>query len=128
MDRNDSLVFVTSFLMLVWLCQFWKLCQSKGWKIEPAKKVRQLRARTPDDCPYCRQKHASRCERVVRELPRPWSEVKSRRGRKKQIMTEGHACRNRECVYRGIRNQNLHALIGYGSHGKCMRCLHRPHS
>ncbi len=123
MDRNDSLVFVTSFLMLVWLCQFWKLCQSKGWKIEPAKKVRQLRARTPDDCPYCRQKHASRCERVVqqRELPRPWSEVKSRRGRKKQIMTEGHACRNRECVYRGIRNQNLHALIGYGSHGKCER-------
>ena len=98
MDRNDCLIFVTSFLMLVWFCQFWKLWQSKGRKIEPAKKVRQLRARTPDDCPYCRQKQASRCERVVREreLPRPWSEVKSRRGRKKQIMTEGHACRNPE--------------------------------
>ena len=72
MDRNDCLIFVTSFLMLVWFCQFWKLWQSKGRKIEPAKKVRQLRARTPDDCPYCRQKHASRCEPVVRQrdLPR----------------------------------------------------------
>ncbi len=109
--------------MLVWLCQFWKLWQSKGWKIEPAKKLRQLRARTPHDCPYCRQKHASRCERVVRqrELPGPWSEVKSTRGHKKEIVTEGHACRNPECAYRGIRNQDLHALIGYGSHGKCER-------
>jgi hypothetical protein len=47
--------------------------------------------------------------------------MKSRRGRKKQIVTEGHACRNPECAYRGIRNQSLHALIGYGSHGKCER-------
>ncbi len=123
MDRNDCLVFVTSFLMLVWLYQFWELWQSKGGKIEPAKKLRQMRARTPHDCPYCRQKHTSRCERVVREreLPRPWSEVKNQRGRKKQIVSEGHACRNRDCAYRGIRNENLHALIGYGSHGKCER-------
>ena len=85
--------------------------------------MRQLRARTPQDSPYCRQRHASRCERVVRkkELPRPWSEMKSRRGRKKQIVTEGHACRNPECACRGIRNQSLHAPIGYGSHGKCER-------
>ena len=123
MDRNDNLVFVTSVLMLVWLWQVWKLWESHEWKIEPVKKLRQLRARTPEDCPYCRQKHASRCEGVVRqqELPHPWSEVRSKRGRKKLIVTEGHACRNPECAYRGIRNQNLHALIGYGSHGKCER-------
>jgi IS1 family transposase/transposase-like protein len=123
MDRNDCLVFVTSVLMVVWFWQVWRLWQSHGWKIEAVKKLRQLRARTPHDCPYCRQQHASRCERVVREreLPRPWSELKSRRGRKKQVVTEGHACRNPECAYRGIRNQNLHALIGYGSHGKCER-------
>ncbi len=59
-------------------------------------------------------------------MPRPWSEVKSRRVPKKRVVTEGYACRNRECDYRGIRNQELHALIGYGSHGKCVRCLHRP--
>jgi len=123
MDRNDILVVVTSVLMLVWLWQMWRMWQSHGWKIEPVKKLRQLRARTPEDCPYCWQQHASRCERVVRrqELPHPWSEVKSKRGRKKLIVTEGHACRNPECAYRGIRNQTLHALIGYGSHRKCER-------
>lgn len=26
-----------------------------GWKIESVKKLRQLRARTPQDCPYCRK-------------------------------------------------------------------------
>lgn len=48
MDRNDCLVLVTSVLMLVWLWPLWKLWQSKGRKIEPVKKLRQLRARTPD--------------------------------------------------------------------------------
>ncbi len=28
MDRNDCLIFVTSLLVLVRLCQFWKLWQS----------------------------------------------------------------------------------------------------
>lgn len=69
------------------------------------------------------EKHVSRCERVVRqqESPRPWSEMTSKRGRKKQIVKEGHACQNQECAYRGIRNQNLHGLVEYGSHSKCER-------
>jgi transposase-like protein len=48
----------------------------------------------------------------------PWSEIKSPRGRKKEIDTEGHACPNRECDYFDIRDANIHALVGYGSHGK----------
>jgi transposase-like protein len=47
--------------------------------------------------------------------------VKSPRGRKKRIKTDGYACRNRACVYCGIRNPKIHALIGYGHQGKSER-------
>lgn len=49
------------------------------------------------------------------------TQVKSKRGRKKWIKTDGHACPNTECAYYGIRNQQIHALIGYGHYGKCER-------
>jgi transposase-like protein len=49
---------------------------------------------------------------------KPWCEVKSRRGRKKRIDTEGHACWNKECDYYGVTDARIHALVGYGHHGK----------
>ncbi len=73
MDRNDILVLVTSMLMLVWLWQLWQLWESGRRQEYPVIRRRQLRPRTPKDCPYCCRSHASRCERVVREkrLPPP---------------------------------------------------------
>jgi hypothetical protein len=51
-------------------------------------------------------------------LPCPWSEVRNRRGRKKGISTQGYACNNRECVYFHVIDESIHALVGYGCHGK----------
>ena len=49
---------------------------------------------------------------------RPWREVKSRRGRKKEVDTEGYACPTETCDYAGITDSEVHALVGYGGHGK----------
>ncbi len=49
----------------------------------------------------------------------PYSQFKSKRGAKKIFPTEGakRACPHLDCVYRGITDQSIHALIHYGHHG-----------
>ena len=121
MDRNDVLVIITSVLMLVWLWQLWDLRLSgHGHEIAPDKQ-RQLRPRTSEACEQCREEHTHACGHVVveRPAPRPWSEVRSPRGRKKTIKTEGYACVNQGCAYYGITDEVVHAVIGYGCRGKC---------
>src|SRR5947209_6812842 len=49
---------------------------------------------------------------------RPWCEVKSRRGAPKRVNTEGFACPNRRCLYCGITDAHIHALVGDGKHGQ----------
>src|SRR5712692_8706057 len=49
---------------------------------------------------------------------RPWPEVKSRRGAPKRIPTEGFACPNQQCLYFGIPDAHIHALVGDGKHGR----------
>jgi len=58
---------------------------------------------------------------------RPYTERKSRRGRKKRVSTRGFACPNRQCDYRGVTDDNLNALVGYGAPNgiqrfKCQAC------
>jgi len=48
---------------------------------------------------------------------RPWAEVKSRRGAPKRRSTTGYACPSPSCLYHGITDERVHALIGYGYHG-----------
>ena len=48
----------------------------------------------------------------------PYALIKSKRGAKKKFPTEGFACPHLDCVYRGITDQSIHALIHYGHHGK----------
>jgi hypothetical protein len=77
---------------------------------------RLLKPRTPVDCPICRL-----CSSEVRSVPapvRPWCEVKSRRGAPKRIPTEGFACPNQQCLYFGITEAHIHALVGDGKHGR----------
>ena len=50
-------------------------------------------------------------------MSRPWCEVKSRRGAPKRVNTEGFACPNRKCLYFGITEPQIHALVGDGKHG-----------
>jgi len=57
----------------------------------------------------------------IRAPVRPWREVKSRRGAPKRIDTEGYACPNRQCLYFGITDAQVHALVGDGKHGHVER-------
>ena len=48
----------------------------------------------------------------------PYPQLKSNRGRKKQLSTAGFACPHLDCQYRGITDEAIHALVHYGQHGK----------
>ena len=83
---------------------------------------RLLKPRSPHDCPACRL--SSTLSSVVEPAPpavRPWREVKSRRGAPKRVNTEGFACPNRQCLYSGIIDADIHALVGDGKHGHTER-------
>jgi hypothetical protein len=83
---------------------------------------RLLKPRSPLDCPACCL--ASTLSSVVEPAPlpvRPWREIKSRRGAPKRVNTEGFACPNRKCLYAGITDAHIHALVGDGTHGHAER-------
>src|SRR5947208_1195995 len=83
---------------------------------------RLLKPRCPDDCPACRL--ASTASSGAGPVPapvRPWREMKSRRGAPKRVNTQGFACPNRKCLYFGITDASIHALVGDGKHGQAER-------
>jgi IS1 family transposase len=76
---------------------------------------RQRHPQSPRDCPVCSATPgtgAGQAQRVVE----PWATQKSKRGRPKTVETEGHCCPNPGCVYYGITDARLHALVGDGQH------------
>ncbi len=80
---------------------------------------RLLRPRSPDDCSVCRLASPPTSGAGPAPIPvRPWSEVKSRRGAPKRIVTEGFACPNSQCTYFGNTEAHVHALVGDGKHGQ----------
>jgi hypothetical protein len=95
------------------------LRSQQGSQEHKSKTPRALKPKTEDDCPFCREEKGSSIDKPETcPAPRPWSEVRNRRGRKKTISTQGHACNNPKCVYFHIMDERIHALVGYGSHGK----------
>jgi IS1 family transposase len=91
----------------------------QGDQARKPKTPRPLKPKTGDDCPLCRaEKGASRAKPGGRPTPPPWCEVRSRRGRKKRIPTQGYACNHLGCIYYHCMDELIHALVGYGSHGK----------
>jgi hypothetical protein len=83
---------------------------------------RLLKPRCPDDCPACRLASTPSSGAGPAPTPvRPWHEVKSRRGAPKRVNTEGYACPNRKCLYWGITDAHIHALVGDGTHGRTER-------
>jgi hypothetical protein len=83
---------------------------------------RLLKPRSPDDCPACRLTSTpSTAVRPASAPVRPWCEVKSRRGAPKRIDTEGYACPNPKCPYFAIIDDQIHALVGDGKHGRAER-------
>jgi hypothetical protein len=105
-------------ICLLCLALLWRLCwphlqpsnSSAGRKHIPLHRL--LKPRTPLDCPACRlaSTHSSGV-RATSAPVRPWSEVKSRRGAPKQILTEGFACPNQQCMYLGITDAGMHAAF-----------------
>jgi IS1 family transposase/transposase-like protein len=125
MPHHVLLLLLVSFLLLC-LLLLCALCwphpgpgQSRAAAKGRTRLHRLLKPRTPDDCPACRL--ASTASSVVGPAPlpvRPWCEVKSRRGAPKRVNTEGFACPNRTCLYCGITDAQIHALVGDGKHGQ----------
>ena len=87
---------------------------------EPQPKTpRPLKPKSEDDCRLCKtERESSPNTLVLASPPPPWCEVRSRRGRKKSIHTQGYACNNPECMYYHVMDERIHALVGYGFHGK----------
>ncbi len=120
-----TLLVVIGFILL-WVK--WHRLPLAHHRVHPKLSPRPLKPRTPDDCPACRAAPPS--------LPpastplKPYSQVKDPRGRKKQIATAGYACPNSDCLYYGITDDQIHALVGCSGHGrqeyiqdlKCQAC------
>jgi IS1 family transposase len=125
MRTANQLLYYLVLLAIIWI--IWQIVQrlrpwlwfSKAPEANKTKTPRPLTPKTGDDCPLCRVEKATPCnEPQSGPVLRPWREVRSVRGRKKTIFTQGYACNNRECVYYHIVDERVHALVGYGCHGK----------
>jgi len=123
MTREVILVGVVCLLCIAWVARKKRLQERRAQVVAAKAQVaRALQPRTPEDCPECQEASQGAEEgNTVRPVVRPWSEVKSRRGRKREIDTEGHAGWNQTCVYYGITDAQVHALTGYGGHGRSDR-------
>jgi IS1 family transposase/transposase-like protein len=119
-------LLVVIVLILMWVKRPWPSTATP--QAHPKPTPRPLKPRTPDDCPACR---AAQPSLPPASTPlKPYSQVKGPRGRKKRIGTAGYACPNSNCTYYGITDERVHALVGYGGHGrqeyiqdlKCQAC------
>jgi transposase-like protein len=125
------LVHVFVFLLVVCLLSLallWRLCwfhlrpSSSGGGAIHSRAHRLLKPRCPDDCPACRLACTPSLAGGPAPAPvRPWREVKSRRGAPKRVNTAGFACPNQQCLYFGITDDHIHALVGDGKHGHAER-------
>jgi len=109
-------------LLLEKLWPRWELGWAEKHVVEEkpqARKRRRPKPRTPKDCDLCQAEESEAGETGgEKRQVRPWSEVKSTRGKKKKIDTSGQACPRKGCVYEGITDPSVHALVGCGRHGK----------
>jgi hypothetical protein len=121
-----TLLVVVIVLILMGVKRRWPCPATSRTHRKPT--PRPLKTRTPDDCPACRAAQPS-LPPASRPL-KPYSQVKSPRGRKKRITTAGYACPNPDCLYFGIIDEQIHALVRCGGHGsheyirdlKCQAC------
>ncbi len=105
----ENVVILVLLGMVVW--QHYQRTLKKWWQAWRAKPKRSwtLRDREPNDCQDCRLAGAE-VGRGRSQARRPWSEVKSRRGRPKTYDSSGQACMNRGCEYYKDTDPDFHAL------------------
>jgi hypothetical protein len=119
---------INPFLFLILLCllaMIWILRLAMlGFHTKPAPKpktLRPLKPKTADDYPLCKAEKDKGDDPQAKQALKPWSDVKSPGGRNKTLSTQGYACPNQACRYYGIVADRIHALVGYGRHGKTDR-------
>jgi hypothetical protein len=86
------LILLAIFILLPVILQsiLLNLRSQQGTPEHKPKTPRPLKPKTEDDCPFCREEKGSCIEKPgTCPTPRPWSEVRNRRGRKKTIYTQG---------------------------------------
>jgi len=128
-----NLLVVVLVFGLVLLFPWTELWRKPVAREAAGKRPRLLKPKTGADCPLCQVEQGAHIdEGGAAVLPRPWREGRSRRGRQKESVTEGYACDNMDCMYYGITDPAIHALVADGHHGKyeriqdlkCQACGH----
>ena len=96
-----------------WIRRF--LRKRKGASLP--RKPRVMKPKSERDCPFC-VKEEGQHKSAQAGMPEAWRLRKGRGGPKKRQSTQENFCPNPECEYYMISDERIHALVGYGSHGK----------
>jgi IS1 family transposase/transposase-like protein len=119
---KDLLVILA--ILILWfelyrlLRRYWiQRILKKKREAKQLRKPRVMKPKSEKDCPFCmNEKGKLGLSKPGR--PMAWSLRKGRGGPIKRISTQGYFGPNPECDYFCITDENIHALVGYGSHGK----------
>lgn len=118
MNSHQFLVIIVLCLLAIFWIRQLVVIRISTKAVPKPKTPRPLKPKTADDCPFCKADKDKQDNPLPRQALKPWQEVKSQRGRKKTHSTQGYACPNPDCHYFGIVDECIHALVGYGRHGK----------
>jgi hypothetical protein len=86
MTSENSLFTLIVMCLLWWLLYHHSLCEDYEIGVGSRRRPWQMRPRTPKDCPQCQCEHPH--VHAPQEIT-PWSQVTSRRGRPKELDSEG---------------------------------------
>src|SRR6516164_7680923 len=112
-DRVALILLVILVLVGGWV---WRCLRCRCLLPLP-RRCRRWRPRTPDDCALCRLVGGGNTAPTAAVI-RPWREGRSRRGAPRRIATAGYACRRPGCLYEGITDARVHALVANGRQGR----------
>ena len=124
---NNQPSFIIFLIVVIVLCLqiFFQFKSIFKWftnskKSSKARAPRVLKPRSERDCPQCRKARESgeAAHFACSHIPIPWSQKKSKKGRKKTVCTRHQFCSHPDCDYYLITDDKIHALVGYGKHGK----------
>jgi len=120
LNKQSSYILILVVLVLLLelprLKTIWKSFTKRKASAKSSK-PRSLKPKSEKDCPYCQAGNTQIVPLPETSLT-PYSQTKSNRGRKKKICTHNYFCSNPHCYYYNVTDERIHALIGYGSHGK----------
>jgi len=103
-----------SLAIWVWLYgSHWAKAKQAEVEGNRTKRARENQPRSPKDCPACAAQ-PGQCAEHGQRVVEAWSTRKSKRGRPKQVESDGYCCNNPACVYYGITDGRVHALVSHG--------------